>query len=459
MIRILFASSTHNTSEIETRYRPLWAGYLAAYLEKHIGADQFEFKYISHPLEEEIQSYKPDILALSSVTQNYSLAKADAKIAKSLGVPVVIGGMHITAIPHNITEDMDVGCIGEGEETFLELMRHFMEYGEFRKDKLESIQSIVYYYDGKLIQTPRRPAIDPLDSLPHPKRSITGYSNREYVYTARGCPYKCSFCAIALFWGKPRYSSPEYIIEEIHELIDHGVTTIRFNDDNFIANRKRLRAIADLMAKNGLNKRAKYSCWIRANDVNPEIVKCLKDMNVVACVMGIESGNDRLLKFLKGGVSVTDNFQAINMLKDAGIQTSGDFVIGSPDETEEEILDTYNLIKKSRLDFININVCSPLPGTLIWNDAMERGLISEDMDDWNRINFKFNKDPEKAIILSKKLTHSQLARIHRKFQILRIMRFAKAIPRSPWFEELPGIVKKRVVEFFHRTGPKKEKYI
>jgi len=456
MKRILFASARDPFSEVETRYPPLWPACLAAMLEKHLGSEAFDFHLLRGKFEDELASFNPDVVAISSVTQNFTIAKEYARAAKARGKPVIIGGPHITALPECLSAEMDVACIGEGEETFLELMRLYLDTpacaapgttdrGASRPNGLEQIRGIAYHDNGKLTRTPPRPQRPSLDDLPHPKRSLLGYGRRTYMVTSRGCPYRCVFCGSSRHWGKVRYASPEYVLDEIGELVEHGVRVIRFNDDTFTANKDRLKQIAGMIAAKGFHRQVKFSCWCRANTITPEVVDALKAMNMVAVVMGLESGSDRVLRYLKGpNVTVADNSRAINLLKDAGIQTSADFIIGSPDETEEEIMATYNFIKKSRLDFVTINVFSPLPGTPVWDTVAQKNLVSPDMD-WRRLDFKFNSDEGSAIVLSEKLSYEQLRRLHRKFERLVFFKTLKALPRSPWIGELPKLVWRRLI--------------
>ena len=447
MSRVLFINAADPLSKAENHMRPLWPAYLAAYTEKHLGTGQLEFRYMTGNIEDELTSFKPDIVAISSITPNYKYAKEYAGTAKKHNLPVIIGGMHVSALPNCLTNDMDIGCIGEGEQTFLELIQLYIEKGDFTKKDLKKINGIIYRdEDGQLVRTPNRDVIISLDDLPHPKRSLLGYSHREYLYTTRGCPYKCVFCACTKHWGKVRYSSPEYVLQEIRELIENGVKVVRFNEDNFIANKKRTMQISKMIVAHGFHLKVKFSCWCRANDVTPDIVESLKAMNVVSVKMGLESGCQRTLDYLKGGVTVMNNWNAINLLKDAGIQVNGDFIIGAPYETETEMMQTYDFIKKSRVDFVDVNVLSPLPGTAIWDYSMKRNLVSEDMD-WDRLSFKSS-----SLVVSETLTHQQLQQIYKKFQRLRVLKIMKALPRSPWLNELPKVAFDRFSEIIGKAA-------
>ncbi len=444
-VKVLFMGAVDPVSTDDNLYAPLWPAYLAANAKRRIGLERFEFCFMKGPVEEALDSCKPDILAISSVTQNYNHAIHYARSAKNRGVAVLVGGMHISSLPECLSEDMDVGCIGEGEETFADLMALYLEKGFFDADGLSGIKGIIYREQGKLVRTTDRPVIEAVDQLPHPDRSIIGYGRRAYIYTARGCAYNCTFCICSRYWGKIRYVSPRYIMEEIELLLEKGVEVIRFSDENFVGNKQRLSEISGLIKSAGIDKRVKFSCWARAQNVTPDVVKMLKSMNVVSVKMGLESGSERILRLVKGNTTLADSKRAINLLKDAGIQTNGDFIIGFPDETEAEIMETYRFIKESRLDFVDINTICPLPGTEVWEEAERKGMVSASMD-WGRLNYKFNYDSEKAMILSETLDYDSLSRIHRKFRRLRAAKMMRALLTTPWRKEIPGMAYRVLAE-------------
>lgn len=449
MIRILFANAADAASEVENRYRPLWPAYLAAYAEERLGADRFEFRFMEASIADEIDSFRPHIVAVGSVTQNFNRAIEYARAAKRSRCAVIAGGIHLTGIPGCLTRDMDAGCLGEGEHTFYELLASYLENGRVRPEALAGIDGIAFRQDGRVATTTPRGPIAPLDRLPHPKRSVIGYQKHDYMFTSRGCPYRCTFCASSRFWGGVRYASPEYVIEEIRELIENGVETISFYDDLFVAKKDRLEAIANLVVRNGFNRKVDFTCSCRADLVTAEMVDSLKSMNVVSVGMGLESGCERTLKYLKGGASVEKNTTAVNLLSQAGIQANASFIIGSPEETEDEILETYDFIKKSRVAFFDIYVLTPLPGTPVWDYATSRGLVSETMD-WERLNVNFEINSAAAVLLSETLDRVKLVGLYRKFRGLRLRRILRALPRSPWIKDLPRMLRLLSMEKFVR---------
>ena len=444
MIKVLFVNSKNPYSEVENRYHPLWPAYLAAYAEEKLGSGVVDFQFCRNNFEVHLDQYKPDIVAIGAVTQNYGYAVTYSKIAKERSIPVIIGGIHITSLPETLTEDMDVGCIGEGEETFCELLQHFIRFEKFDIEYLDNIDGIVFHKKGKLIKTPDRQPIQSLDEMPPPKRSMIGYQYRGYVYTARGCAYNCVFCICSRYWGKIRYVKPERVIEELKEYADNGTRVVRFADENFTGNVVRLKEIASLILSSGLNKRLKFSCWCRANTVTPEVVDILKSINVVSVKMGLESGSQRVLDYLKGGVKVEDNERAIRLFRKARIQVNGDFIIGAPDETLNEIRLTYDFIRKMPLNFVDINLFSAYPGTPIWEYALQKKLVSNDMD-WELINIKLDQTGASSIILSEKLSYSQLYNEYKRFRKLRLYKSLMSLFNSPWLNEIPGIILKLLI--------------
>ncbi|MDP2726369.1 MAG: cobalamin-dependent protein, partial [Dehalococcoidia bacterium] len=211
-------------SQVERRYPPLGLSYIASYLGKYGGLNDVVFRRDY----QELIAETPDMVGISAVTHNFPRAVHSAQeIKKALKVPVIVGGPHISALPHSLPSCFDVGVLGEGEETFLEICRQYEAQGRLEPETLSHTPGIVFHGDGGTVVTPPRPLIEPLDRIPFPRRDLfqepwdSSFHQDMHMLTSRGCPYKCVFCFSTQYWGRIRFFSPKYVVEEIKELVEN----------------------------------------------------------------------------------------------------------------------------------------------------------------------------------------------------------------------------------------------
>jgi len=407
--RFLFINTVDKTRPTQVSLPPLGLGYLISSLRKKFSKDLIEFKIINSNIKREIKKFKPDIVGITSVSQNYNLATKYAKTIKKYGLPVIIGGIHITSLPSTLTNEMDLAVMGEGEETIIELFDLYKRKRAFNKKDLKKIKGIAFREKGQLVLTEKRKPINPLDKIPMPARDLMTINKSTTMFTSRGCPYRCVFCASSRFWGKVRFFSAEYVVKEIKHLFTHyNVNHIGFWDDLFVADRKRLRKIFELLKKEKLLNKLSFGCTVRSNLVDEKLVQLLAKMNFKAVSLGLESASPQILRYLKGEtINVDNHLSAIKILKKYRIEPNASFIIGSPKETKDEILRTLKFIKKNPLHSFDTYILTPFPGTPVWQYAKKRGLVSENMD-WNALDIDFQKSYKKAVILSEKLSRQEL---------------------------------------------------
>lgn len=413
-MRLLLIEAIDPSRKMGISFFSFGLGYIASYLKKHI--QSVDIKIINRDIVERLHSFKPDIVGISSVTQNYNIAKEIARICKNESYPVIVGGCHITALPNSLDSSMDIAVIGEGEDTMLEILQAVEKYG-FDKERLKDIFGIAYREpDGTLAQTSNRRHILPMDDIPYPDRELLGITNKSAMITSRGCPYRCIFCSSSRMWPNVRYFSAEYVVGEIKLLYEkYKSRYIELWDDLFIANKPRLRDIINLLKEEGLLGKIEFCFAVRANLVNEEVGHLLNEMNVVMATMGLESMSQPVLDYLKSNVMVEQNERAVKILNRSGIKASASFIIGSPKETEADILKTFDFVKARHLCRATAYLLTPLPGTPVWEYAKSKGLVCDDMD-WNRLNVDFTGDLKKSVILSEHLSRERLCYYLKLFQ-------------------------------------------
>lgn len=413
-MRLLLIEAINRRRKIGRSFLSFGLGYIASYLKKHIPS--LEIRIINHTIVETLSSFKPDMVGISSVTQNYGIAKEIAHMCKNESYLVVMGGRHITALPESLDSYMDLGVIGEGEETMREIV-NLMEKDGFDRGKLKNINGIAYRDSNGLINfTPGRQLFPVLDEIPYPDRDLLGLDNRTAMITSRGCPYKCIFCSSASMWPNVRYFSAEYVVGEIKLLYEkYKSHYIEIWDDLFIANKQRLREIIVLLRQEGLLGKIEFCFAVRANLINEEMARLLKEMNVVMATMGLESMSEPVLYYLKANVLVEQNEKAVEMLNRFGIKAGASFIIGSPQETEDDILRTLNFVRGGRLERATVYPLTPLPGTPVWEYAKLKGLVSDDMD-WNKLDVDFKGNLNDNIIVSERLSRERLCCYLKLFQ-------------------------------------------
>jgi radical SAM superfamily enzyme YgiQ (UPF0313 family) len=453
--RVLLVNAVNPFVEAQNRYPALGLGYLVAMLRRELG-DAVEVRLVEDEVAATIRDWRPHLLGLSSVSQNYNLAKSYAELGRQAGIPVIIGGYHITELPSNLTKAMNVGVLGEGEFALVELVELYREHGALPPAKLAGIEGLVYWDGDEQIQTAPREVVGKkeknLDALPMADRSMMRVRPHSNMLTSRGCPYNCTFCASTRFWPNIRYFSPEYMMEEIKHLRDsYGVKYITFHDDLFIANTKRLAGLHELVMREGLPKQGfRFSCASSATRITDDTARMLKEMNFVSISMGLESGNQEVLTRLKGtAFKVEINENAVHTLHKHGIHPHASFILGEPQETVEQMMETYDFIKRNPLSLVNLYVLTPLPGTPQWHAAKAKGLVSDDMD-WDQLNISFELDWKRVILVSETVSREQLHKVYQKFRRLRLTKYAKAIATHPFQMDLPEYGRAKLVEWGYR---------
>ena len=417
---------------------------------------------LDNPLWQEVKKVisdqAPSMVGISCVTGNYGSAINVAKLVKKIApdIPVVMGGFHPTIVTEEVlgNKNIDIIVRGEGEHTIAHLATTIQSQGP-----LDNIPGISYKVNGKIVHNPDRPQIANLDDLPFPAKHLLlekeTYPSRAFgrLFTARGCPYHCIFCAAHALWTrKVRFRSPENVVQEIEQVKKiFGTRHFYFDDDTFTLNERRVMAICNLIIEKDL--RISWGCETRAGQVSPDLARKMREAGCEYCNIGVESGDEEILKKIKKGVTIEQVKNTRKIMKDVGMAFNAYFIIGFPWETAAEIKRTVTLMKELNPERAFYGIATPYPKTELHEICSSEGIIPGNID-WSTF---FHQSP--SMYLSKHLTKEETTELiryteeifdkHNKRQLIKLVLRHPLRPLKLIFEW--GYAKPRFVKALART--------
>ncbi len=337
----------------------------------------------------------PAYVGFSCTTSSFLDGIRLAQFAKSVlpEVNVIFGGVHVSFLGREMMQKhgvIDYVVVGEGEETLAMLMKH--------KGDAKNITGLIYRDQAidKMVATGRRPQTLDLDQLPYPAyEKLKGYPERYSLpifnyprapstsaISSRGCPYSCSYCDRSVFQKSYRFNSAGYVYNHMRHLNQRfGIRHINFYDDQFTFNQKRIQELTDMLSENPLGMT--FNCAVRAEHVNPDLLKRLKIAGCWMISLGIETGDQNLLHSLNRKVNLNKLAQRVRLIKDAGIRVKGLLMMGLPGETEESIQKTREFLFSLPVDDFNLTKFTPFPGAPVYKNIRNYGEFNED---WSRMD-------------------------------------------------------------------------
>lgn len=335
-------------------------------------------------------------IGITATTSTIAIAgQLAAYLKEKVSSFILIGGAHLSALPEETMNlyPFDIGVIGEGEVTTVELLTAIKAGKGFA-----DVHGVVYRTsEGILCRTPARslqreldslgfPAFDLLKGYPHRYRlqfqSVIDYPSVSLI-TSRGCTGRCTFCDRTIFGNHVRFHSIDYLIELIDQLVSmYGIRNIQFEDDNFMISANRVRQFCERLIEAGISIR--WSCLSRVDTVDEQLLRLMKAAGCWQIMYGIESGDETVLNRLQKGIDLQQIVQAIALTKKAGLKSKGFFIFGNPEETEESLQKTMKLILTIPLHDVSICLFTPFPGSEIYTEIRRWGRFDAD---WCLANF------------------------------------------------------------------------
>lgn len=340
------------------------------------------------------EGFAPDLVGISGFTNEWESFEQLGRLSKQKmpRVTLVGGGPYATSFPKEILQrtPFDYLVLGEGERTFLDLLESLSKDGSPHK-----VRGLAYRENGVMAYSPAQPLIEDLDALPipaydlldmdlytkHITASPIGRRRNMTVMTARGCPYRCIYCH-NIFGKRFRAKSVDKVIEEWSLLArTYKIRHFEICDDIFNFDRDRLMAICDRVVKENLDIRLSFPTGLRGDRMDGEMIAALKRAGTVMISYAVESASPRIQTLSKKNMVLDKISRTIKETVRQGIFTHAFFMLGFPDETEEEMKLTLDFALRSNLHTASFFIVTPFKATELW-DYVPENLRDSAPDDW-----------------------------------------------------------------------------
>jgi anaerobic magnesium-protoporphyrin IX monomethyl ester cyclase len=388
-------------AEIAGTWPPAWAAYIAGAIRSagvddvtfidamtdHIDDDRLEVMLREGPA--------PDMVMATCITPSIYRAQEALALVRRVhpDTVTVLGGIHATFMYEQVLSEapwIDVIIRGEGEEIVANLVRS-VAAGRFSQER-ESIRGIAFLDEDRIVANPAHPPIQDLDSLT-PDWGILDWS--KYIYIplntrvavpnfARGCPFTCSFCSQWKFWRTYRTRNPVKFVDEIETLVrDHGVGFFILADEEPTIHRKKFVELCEELERRALP--VKWGMNTRVTDIlrDEELLPLYRRAGLVHVSLGTEAAAQLNLDRFNKEIKLEQSKRAIELLRQNGIVTEAQFIVGMENETPETLEETYEMALDWKADLVNWNCYTPWPFSDLFQELGDRVEVR----DYAKYNF------------------------------------------------------------------------
>ncbi|MBP1743117.1 MAG: putative methyltransferase [Firmicutes bacterium] len=369
-------------------FPPLGIALLSAMLKRN-GAEVMVLDCTFLTFDEALsraESFKPEITGVYVMTTLANNALRIVEKLKDVNPESIYaaGGPLPTLYPERFNRYFDYVFRGEAAKSFPDFCRDYLNSFD-REGFVEKIEAGLY---PGMDSPAEHLTKEEIDACPIPDRS--GFDHRKYqelssefsgkkttsIMMTYGCPFSCDFCSKPVFGSQVRYRSLDRVFEEIMDILSYGYDSLWIADDLFTYDEKFLNEFCSRLISEELQ--ITWSCLSRVDTITEETAKIMKRAGCCKVYLGIEAGNDEVLKLMNKKIDLKKVVKGVETFKSNGIKCAGFFIVGYPGETVETIEETFTFALSLGLDEISFNVPYPLPGSKLFEKV---SAVSE--DDWN----------------------------------------------------------------------------
>jgi anaerobic magnesium-protoporphyrin IX monomethyl ester cyclase len=348
-------------------------GHEVVYLNSDFGGDC--------RAEIEMHAVDSDVVLISCKTANYYASEEAAALAKAVNPCVVVlaGGPHAAARDVEIIDRgvVDVVGRGEGEAILREVMRALATGAPLR-----GIEGVTYRDDdGRACSGDDRAVVRDMSSIPFPAYDLMPGgigSYHPYIDLTRGCAYKCAFCDAGTFWqNKIRHYPIEQFFQELEYVIEHsGCNLIHLVDPLFGVTKAHKEVLRELAVR---DYPVYFSCDVKANYLNADLVELMLAAKVRIFCLGVESSSDETLEFIHKKATFQLELDACRLLKSYDdTYVKAYWIIGLPGETKrslhQNVEDITSTLELGLIDEVCSHIFTPYPGTASFDNRQHYGV-------------------------------------------------------------------------------------
>lgn len=388
-----------------------------------------------------------DLVGITCTTPQYPLALEYARNAHAAGAMTVMGGTHVTFTTQTTLRlpYMDFVIRGEGEQAASILAREIATHG--RRFDRKRVPSLSWYdaVSDRVIDNPQIPDVRTVDDLPRPGRHLlnmqpykaTRLRGRPVttMITSRGCPYNCTFCSVPTLYQKRKWRSREAVqaVDEMQDLeTQYGFHGVLLVDDLLTTNVQRIHELCAEIIERGLQ--LSWWCQSRADILvrNPDLVEHMAQSGCSNVFLGLESGNEHVLKHWKKAMALDTGARAVELLREHNIRALTAFIIGMETETEEDIERTIAYAKTLDAHQAQFSILTPYPGTADWDRNKSR-IFDNDWANYTGSRVVFHRDSVPADMLESKLRKGYMTFYNPLRRMSKILSGAPGLhPKDLW---------------------------
>ncbi len=406
-MRVLFIHPNYHSggAEIAGNWPPAWVAYLTGYLKAGGYTDVHFVDAMTHHLDDDtvrakIAELKPDIVGLTAITPAIYKAERLLQVAKEVNpaIVTVLGGIHGTFMYPQVLKEapwIDAIVRGEGEQVFLNFVRA-VDDGSWARDR-NSVRGIAYLDTtqgeaGQVVATPAEPSIKDLDRIT-PDWGILEWDKYTYIPMnrrvaipnfARGCPFTCSFCSQWKFWRDYRIRDPKKVVDEIEDLVkNHGVGFFILADEEPTIHRKKFIQFCEELIERKLD--VLWGINTRVTDIlrDEKLLPMFRKAGLVHVSLGTEAAAQLQLDRFNKETTIEQNKKAIRLLRENGIVSEAQFIVGLENETAATLEETYQMARDWNPDMANWAMYTPWP----FSDLFQELGDKVEVFDFEKYNF------------------------------------------------------------------------